>query len=254
MILSGTPSVVVVVPTYNEAGNIVSLLDQIGAVLADARIIIVDDGSPDGTADVVEAYGRDHGAGDRISVLRRLHKDGLGAAYRAGFARALSDGADICVQMDADLSHNPMYLPALISAVTTGADAALGSRYIPGGAIENWPPLRRFLSRWGNRFAAGMLGLAINDATSGYRVYRRSLLLAMSYETVRADGYGFQIEMTHRAVQHGARIIEVPILFQDRVVGESKLTYHIIGEAFSLVLRLWFRDRFMRRLRGSRRQ
>jgi len=245
--------IVVVVPTYNEAGNIETLLDRVRASVEAARIIVVDDGSPDGTAEVVEAYGRKYGTGDQISVLRRRQKEGLGAAYRAGFARALNDGADICVQMDADLSHDPTYLPALISAVTTGADVALGSRYIPGGSIENWPSLRRFLSRWGNRFAAGMLGLAINDATSGYRVYRRSLLLAMSYETVRADGYGFQIEMTHRAVRHGARIIEVPILFKDRVVGESKLTYHIIGEAFSLVIGLWFRDRFVRRLRGSRR-
>lgn len=254
MIANGTPSIVVVVPTYNEAGNIEVLLDRIGASTPQARVIVVDDGSPDGTADVVEAYSAARDSRDRISVLRRQRKEGLGAAYRAGFSRALNEGADICVQMDADLSHNPEYLPALISAVSTGADAALGSRYIPGGSIENWPPLRRFLSRWGNRFAAGMLGLAINDATSGYRVYRRSLLLAMSYETVRADGYGFQIEMTHRAVQQGARIIEVPILFRDRVVGESKLTYHIIGEAFALVLDLWFRVRLVPRLRGSRRR
>lgn len=246
MISSSTPAVVVVIPTYNEAGNIDVLLERVIGILGDVQIIVVDDGSPDGTADQVEAFSRSAGVSDRISVLRRRNKDGLGAAYRAGFARALDQGADICVQMDADLSHDPRYLPALISAVTTGADAALGSRYIPGGAIENWPPLRRFLSRWGNRFAAGMLGLAVNDATSGYRVYRRSLLLAMAYDTVRADGYGFQIEMTHRAVQHGARIIEVPILFKDRVVGESKLTYHIIGEAFSLVVRLWFRDRLLR--------
>lgn len=254
MIANETPSVVVIVPTYNEAGNIEALLDRLAVSVPEARVIVVDDGSPDGTADIVEAYSRARRKGDRVSVLHRTSKEGLGAAYRAGFARALHEGADICVQMDADLSHDPQYLPALVSAVTTGADAALGSRYIPGGAIENWPPLRRFLSRWGNRFAAGMLGLAINDATSGYRVYRRTLLLAMSYETVRADGYGFQIEMTHRAVRHGARIIEVPILFQDRVVGESKLTYHIIGEAFSLVVGLWFRDRVMGRLRGSRRR
>lgn len=254
MIANETPSVVVIVPTYNEAGNVETLLDRIAASVPNARVIVVDDGSPDGTADVVESYSRAHGRSDRVGVLRRSSKEGLGAAYRAGFARALDEGADICVQMDADLSHDPLYLPALISAVTTGADAALGSRYIPGGAIENWPSLRRFLSRWGNRFAAGMLGLAINDATSGYRVYRRTLLVAMSYETVRADGYGFQIEMTHRAVRHGARIIEVPIHFRDRVVGESKLTYHIIGEAFSLVVGLWFRDRLMRRLRGSRRR
>jgi glycosyltransferase involved in cell wall biosynthesis len=242
-----------VVPTYNEAGNIELLLKSVLENLSSAHIVVVDDGSPDGTADLVEAFSQAQALGDRVRVMRRTKKEGLGAAYRAGFARALDEGADICVQMDADMSHDAKYLPALISAVTTGADAALGSRYIPGGAIENWPPLRRFLSRWGNRFAAGMLGLAINDATSGFRVYRRSLLQAMSYETVRADGYGFQIEMSHRAVRQGARIIEVPILFKDRVVGESKLTYHIIGEAFLLVVGLWYRDRFIRRLRGRRR-
>ncbi|MGA0878044.1 MAG: polyprenol monophosphomannose synthase [Ilumatobacteraceae bacterium] len=233
----GETSITVVVPTYNEAGNILGLLERIGAVLPAARIIVVDDGSPDGTADLVESsrVTKDEG----VRVLRRSGKQGLGAAYRAGFAAALADGAEICIQMDADLSHDPQYLPALVSAVTTGADAALGSRYIPGGSIENWPRLRRFLSRWGNRFAAGMLGLAVNDATSGFRAYRRSLLEAMSFETVRAEGYGFQIEMTHRAVRGGARIIEVPILFKDRTVGESKLTHHIIGEAFVLVVGLW---------------
>lgn len=240
---AGASSVVIVVPTYDEAGNIVELLDRLGAVVPEARVLVVDDGSPDGTADVVEEYRVK--CPNRVRVLRRHAKEGLGAAYRAGFAEALSEGADICVQMDADLSHDPMYLPALLSAVTTGADAALGSRYIPGGSIADWPRLRRFLSRWGNRFAAGMLGLAINDGTSGYRAYRRSLLEAMEFGSVRAEGYGFQIEMTHRAVRRGARIIEVPILFKDRTVGESKLTHHIIGEAFALVVRLWFRDRVL---------
>lgn len=242
---AGASSVVIVVPTYDEAGNIVELLDRIGAVVPQARVLVVDDGSPDGTADVVETYRVN--CPNRVRVLRRQAKAGLGAAYRAGFAEALAEGADICVQMDADLSHDPRYLPALLSAVTTGADAALGSRYIPGGSIADWPRLRRFLSRWGNRFAAGMLGLAINDGTSGYRAYRRSLLEAMDFGSVRAEGYGFQIEMTHRAVRRGARIIEVPILFKDRTVGESKLTHHIIGEAFALVVRLWFRDRVLKR-------
>lgn len=236
--------VVVVVPTYNEAGNIERLLDGIRAAV-DVDVLVVDDSSPDGTADVVEAYAARHGAS--VSVLRRPGKSGLGTAYRAGFAEALAFGDRICVQMDADLSHDPSYLPALISAVEMGADASLGSRYVPGGRIENWPRLRLFLSRWGNRYAAGMLGLAVNDATSGYRAYSPELLRRIDFTTVRAEGYGFQIEMTHRAVRGGARIVEVPITFVDRVVGESKLSHHIINEAFGLVNRLWFTDRILRR-------
>ncbi|MFM8483247.1 MAG: glycosyltransferase, partial [Actinomycetota bacterium] len=139
-------SVVIVVPTYDEADNIVELLDRLGEVVPEARVLVIDDGSPDGTADVVEDYRAR--CPQRVRVVRRSAKEGLGAAYRAGFADALADGAEICVQMDADLSHDPRYLPALLSAVTTGADAALGSRYIPGGSIEDWPRLRRFLSRW----------------------------------------------------------------------------------------------------------
>lgn len=240
---------VVVIPTYNEAGNIERLLERIHDV-ADVAILVVDDSSPDGTADIVESYAARCG-GD-VAVLRRPSKSGLGTAYRAGFAEALRDGDRICVQMDADLSHDPAYLPALISAVELGADASLGSRYVPGGRIENWPRLRLFLSRWGNRYAAGMLGLAVNDATSGFRAYSPSLLRRIDVASVRAEGYGFQIEMTHRAVRSGARIVEVPITFVDRVVGESKLSHHIINEAFGLVNRLWFADRLLGRLRSGR--
>lgn len=240
---------VVVIPTYNEAGNIERLLERIHDV-ADVAILVVDDSSPDGTADIVESYAARRG-GD-VAVLRRPSKSGLGTAYRAGFAEALRDGDRICVQMDADLSHDPAYLPALISAVELGADASLGSRYVPGGRIENWPRLRLFLSRWGNRYAAGMLGLAVNDATSGFRAYSPSLLRRIDVASVRAEGYGFQIEMTHRAVRSGARIVEVPITFVDRVVGESKLSHHIINEAFGLVNRLWFADRLLGRLRSGR--
>jgi dolichol-phosphate mannosyltransferase len=243
--------VVVVVPTYNEAGNIVRLLDGILAVV-DASILVVDDASPDGTADIVDRYGTRPGVD--VRVLRRTSKSGLGTAYRAGFAEALRGGDRICVQMDADLSHDPSYLPALISAVELGADASLGSRYVAGGRIENWPKLRLFLSRWGNRYAAGMLGLAINDATSGYRAYSPELLRRIDFASVGAEGYGFQIEMTNRAVRSGARIVEVPITFVDRVEGESKLSHHIINEAFFLVNRLWFSDRLIGRLRFGRRR
>jgi len=246
-----TRQIVVVIPTYNEAGNIERVLNEVRAALPRARLLVVDDNSPDGTGDIVERYQDSHqtdGLGE-VLVLRRAGKTGLGAAYRAGFTTALSMGAEICVQMDADMSHDPIYLPAIVSAVEMGADVSLGSRYTPGGLIENWPPLRRLLSRWGNRFAAGMLGLAINDATSGYRAYSASILQRMDFSTVQAEGYGFQIEMSHRAVRCGARIIEVPILFTDRIIGESKLNHHIIGEAFTLVTQLCFRDRLWHRRR-----
>ncbi|MFM9036825.1 MAG: polyprenol monophosphomannose synthase [Actinomycetota bacterium] len=239
---------VVVIPTYNEVGNIESLIRSIMDVMPDAGILVVDDASPDGTADVVRGLAREFG--DRVEVLSRPAKSGLGTAYRAGFSEVLSRHETIVVQMDADLSHDPTYLPALVASVELGADAALGSRYVPGGRIENWPRLRRFLSRWGNRYAAGMLGLAVNDATSGYRAYSPTLLRRIDFATVRAEGYGFQIEMTHRAVRADARIVEVPIRFVDRVIGESKLSYHIINEAFFLVNRLWFTDLSL----GSRRR
>ena len=243
--------VVVVIPTYNEVGNIAQVIAGVFEVLPDVSILVVDDNSPDGTADLVDKIATELPANfpGFVKVRRRQNKAGLGAAYRDGFAVALELGATICVQMDADLSHHPMYLPAIVSVVDMGADASIGSRYIPGGRIENWPPLRHFLSRWGNRFAAGMLGLAINDATGGYRAYSRSILERMDFSTVQAEGYGFQVEMTHRAVRCGGRIVEVPILFTDRVVGESKLTHHIIGEAFSLVVKLWFKDRILRRIK-----
>ena len=236
-------------PTYNEAGNIERLLETILASDPNIGVLVVDDSSPDGTADIVDRVAARSEFARRVDVLRRPSKSGLGTAYRAGFSRVLDAGDTICVQMDADFSHDPRYLIEIISAVEMGADAAIGSRYVPGGRIENWPRLRLFLSRWGNRYAAGMLGLAVNDATAGYRAYSPALLRRIDFASVRAEGYGFQIEMTHRAVRSGARIVEVPITFADRVVGESKLSHHIINEAFGLVNRLWFRDRLLRRRR-----
>ena len=237
--------VIVVVPTYDEADNIVELLTRVRQSLPHAEILVVDDASPDGTAELVDASAQQLGGG--IHVLRRAGKQGLGAAYRAGFAEALQRGASICVQMDADLSHDPSALPALVSPLDHGADACLGSRYVPGGDITHWPTSRRWLSRWGNRYAAGMLGLAVNDATSGYRAYTAEALVRMDYATVTADGYGFQVEMTHRLVRAGGRIVEIPITFRDRVRGESKLSYRIIGEAFRLVVALAWRDLGVRR-------
>ncbi len=232
---------VVVIPTYNEAGNIERLLPAVHESVPTARVMVLDDDSPDGTADLVEKVAAELET-SLFTVVRRAGKRGLGAAYRDGFLAALDSGAECVVQMDADLSHDPAYLPALLAAVQHGADTAIGSRYVPGGDVEDWPRMRRVLSRWGNRYAAGMLGLAINDATSGFRAYGAPILRKMDVGTVTADGYGFQVEMTHRLVRCGGRVVEIPILFHDRTVGESKLDKDIISEAFGLVNTLAIHD------------
>ncbi len=242
--------VTVVVPTYNENENIEILCRGVRAVVPTASIVVVDDGSPDGTADTAERLAVEMGA---ISVVRRAEKLGLGSAYRAGLRAAIDAGAEICVQMDADLSHDAALLPALIATVEHGADLAIGSRYVPGGRTVDWPSGRRRLSRWGNRYAAGVLGLAVNDATAGYRAYSADALERMKFETVRAEGYGFQVEMTYRLVSLGGKIVEFPITFRDRVEGSSKMSGSIIREASVLVARLWvsdFRGRRRRRAEG----
>ena len=238
--------VAVVVPTFNEADNIAELCERVRAALPEAEIVVVDDGSPDGTADVVRDVSDRLG---RVVLLERTEKSGLGAAYRAGFACAIERGAEVCVQIDADLSHDPAVLPALIANVEHGADLAIGSRYVPGGITLDWPWRRRALSRWGNRYVAGMLGLAVNDATAGFRAYAVTALQRMDYATVGAEGYGFQVEMTHRLVRAGGRIVEFPITFRERTAGESKLSGSIVREAMVLVLRLWAEDRTGRRQR-----
>jgi dolichol-phosphate mannosyltransferase len=229
----------VVVPTYNEIDNIDRLLREVRKTAPDAKVLVVDDGSPDGTADRVAEIAEELGG---ISVMRRTEKNGLGHAYRAGIRRAIDEGAEICVQMDADLSHDPAVLPALISNVEHGADLAIGSRYVPGGRTVNWPRRRRMLSRWGNRYAAGVLGLAVNDATAGYRAYSSAILERMEFEKVAAEGYGFQIEMTYRLVSVGGKVVEFPITFQDRTEGVSKMSGNIIKEALLLVMQLWVSD------------
>ncbi len=238
---------VAIVPTYNEAENIEAMCRAIRASSPSVGILVVDDNSPDGTADIAESIAAELGD---LTVLRRPDKNGLGGAYRAGMAIAIADGAEICVQIDADFSHDPVMIPALVSAVEHGVDLALGSRYVPGGITENWPARRRLLSRWGNRYVAGVLGLAINDATAGYRAYRTSALVEqMDYQSVKTDGYGFQIEMTHRLVRAGGKIVEIPITFRDRTLGQSKMSQSIIQEAFVLVIQLWVKDLTGRRQR-----
>jgi glycosyltransferase involved in cell wall biosynthesis len=241
---------VAIVPTYNEAENIEAIMRAIRKHAPDVGILVVDDASPDGTARIVRELQSDMQPDADLELLERSTKSGLGGAYRAGIRAAIDHGAEICIQIDADFSHDPAMIPALISAVEHGADLAIGSRYVPGGITENWPRKRRELSRWANRYAAGMLGLAVNDATAGYRAYRTDALVElMDFETVRAEGYGFQVEMTHRLVRAGGKIVEIPITFRDRTQGVSKMSQGIIREGFVMVLQLWMKDRRGRRER-----
>jgi dolichol-phosphate mannosyltransferase len=237
---------VAVVPTYNEVDNLERLVRSLLEVDSSLGVVIVDDGSSDGTSQLAHRLADEF---EHVDVIDRPVKSGLGSAYREGFGRAIAGGADVCIQIDADLSHDPDDLPALLANISHGADLAIGSRYVPGGKTENWPWSRRWLSRWGNRYAAGVLGLAVNDATAGYRAYRTDALKWMDYETVTAEGYGFQIEMTHRMVRAGGKIVEFPIEFHDRRAGDSKLSRGIVREAFGLVWRLWLHDRRDRRRR-----
>ena len=225
----------VIIPTYNEAENIEAMLQRTRRALPSAGILVVDDGSPDKTADLVERLAPE--VGD-VHVLRRPAKSGLGSAYRAGFRWGLEHGFEACVEMDADFSHDPDTLPDLVAPLEKGFEVVIGSRYIPGGSIPNWSWYRHLLSWGGNRYASVMLGLKVADSTAGFRVYAASVLRQIDLDGVRAEGYGFQIEMTYRARQAGAPIVEVPIRFVDRVAGESKMSSRIVVEALALVT-LW---------------
>ncbi|HEX2048964.1 MAG TPA: polyprenol monophosphomannose synthase [Acidimicrobiales bacterium] len=234
----------VVLPTYQEAENIAEVLRRLRAAAPAADVLVVDDSSPDGTAAIAKAAGHELGG---VDVLVRPGKSGLGSAYRAGFAEGLARGYDILVEMDSDLSHDPARLPALLRAVEAGADLALGSRYVPGGSIPNWPFHRRWLSKSGNRYADLLLRLNVRDATSGFRAYRADALRAIDLGSVRADGYGFQIEMAYRVAGTGGRIVELPIEFVDREKGTSKMSVRIVVEALLLVTWWGVRDRVRHR-------
>jgi len=240
----------VALATYNEAENIVEVLERIAEATPAADVLVVDDGSPDGTADLAEAWGADNGG--HVSVLRRGAKAGLGSAYRAGFAHGLANGYDALVEMDSDLQHDPAALPSLLSAVDAGADLAIGSRYVPGGHIPDWPRHREWLSRGGNRYASIVLGLQVRDATAGFRCYAASMLSRLDLEHITADGYGFQIEMAYNIARLGGRIVEVPITFNDRERGTSKMSSRIVVEALVLVTWWAVRDRILRRPARSR--
>lgn len=234
--------VLVVIPTYREAENIGALLRELRAVVPDADLLIVDDASPDGTAEAAREVEADLG---RVEVLERPAKDGLGRAYRAGFGWGLERGYEVLVSMDADFSHDPAALPALLDAVTKGAGLAIGSRYVPGGSIPDWPIHRRALSRYGNRYASTLLGLQVKDLTSGYRAYRAEVLQAVYRREVKTGGYGALIEMAYRTIRAGAVVAEVPISFVDRRLGESKMSGAIAFETLWQVTRMGVRDRLL---------
>jgi len=240
--------VLVVLPTYNEISNVEQMLRALRDAAPDSSVLVVDDGSPDGTAECARKVGEELG---QITVLERSSKTGLGGAYRSGFSWGLAEGYDYFVEIDCDFSHDPRALPTLLEAATT-SDVVIGSRYVTGGHIPNWKLVRRLLSRGGNQYASWVLGLKVADSTAGYRVYSRRALELIDYASVTANGYTFQIEMTYRARRRGASIVEVPISFSDRERGESKMSGVIVVEALALVTR-WGLGRVAEKLRLRRR-
>jgi dolichol-phosphate mannosyltransferase len=223
---------IVVIPTYNEALGVEAVLDAVLESAPDADILVVDDNSPDGTGLLVQAHPAH---GDRIFLLSRAEKDGLGAAYRAGFAWAVDRAYDVIVQMDADLSHPPARIPALVEALDT-ADMAIGSRYVRGGGVRNWSLARRLISWGGNTYVRAVLRLDVHDATAGFRAFRRDSLVRLGALESQSNGYSFQIENTWRASRIGLSTTEVPITFTDREVGQSKMSGAIVREAVVRVL------------------
>ena len=241
-------SVVVVIPTYNERDNLVTCVKRVLAQGDEYRVVVVDDNSPDGTGLVADWLAAEYP--DRVEVLHRPIKAGLGPAYVAGLRAALATEADLVATMDADLSHDPTDLPRLVAA-TPDYDLTLGSRYADGGGTRGWPLHRRLLSRLGGRYAAAVLGAPIADLTSGFKLFRRETLAVVDLDSICSDGYVFNIEITYRAIRRGCRVTEVPILFTDRVAGRSKLSRWIMLEAMIVVWRLRFADHHRARPRSS---
>lgn len=227
----------VVLPTYEEATSIERLVAAARAKLpASAQILIVDDNSPDGTGEIAARLAAEDGA---IHFLHRPVKEGLGPAYIAGFREALAGGAGLIVEMDADFSHDPAYLPRLLKVVEH-ADLAIGSRYVPGGGVSDWGALRRAISRGGSTYARFILGVGVHDLTGGFKCFRREVLEAIDLGAIRARGYAFQVEMTYRAIELGFDVVEVPIVFRDREAGNSKMNRSIVLEAIWRVPMLRF--------------
>jgi len=240
-----TPAVrtVVCIPTYNEIDSLPVTLAALRSAVPDADVLVIDDASPDGTGAWAQARA---GEDPSVHVLHRAGKEGLGPAYRAGFAWALARGYDVVCEMDADGSHPPQRLPQLLGAVAGGADLAIGSRWVPGGRVANWPLSRQLISRAGNLYTRLALGIGVRDATAGYRAFRREALAAVPLDDVASSGYCFQIDMTWRVLRAGGRVVEVPITFVEREAGVSKMSRDIVVEALTRVTVWGLRDRLAR--------
>ena len=247
--------VLMVVPTYDEVDNLEPLVRRLRAAMPEAEMLVVDDNSPDGTGALADRLAAEDDLAGTVHVLHRAGKGGLGAAYRVGFAWALARDYDVIGEMDADGSHQPEQLPALLAAIEAGADLALGSRYVPGGSVVNWPVHRLGLSRGGNLYVRTLLGIAVRDATSGFRLYRREALAKIDLDSVRSTGYVFQTDMVSRVLNTGLAVQEVPIEFVERVRGESKMSGAVAWESLWRITRWGVRERtaqVRRRLGGSR--
>ena len=233
----------VVVPTYNERENLSPLVQRILALPTAVDLLVVDDNSPDGTGQLADELAAKHAA---VKVLHRKEKNGLGRAYIAGFKWALERGYEFVFELDGDFSHNPDDIPMFLEAAES-ADLVLGSRYLNGIRIINWPLSRLMLSKCAAKYVRIITGMPITDPTGGYKCFRRGALKALNLDEVRSNGYSFQIELTHKLWRQGMRIVEVPIVFTDRFHGHSKMSGHIIREALVMVWRLWFQNKMRRR-------
>jgi len=229
------PKATICLPTYDERANIEAMLRALEPL--GVHVLVVDDNSPDGTGEIADRLAQELAF---VSVLHRRAKEGLGPAYVAGFRRALADGADLILEMDCDFSHDPADVPRLIAACESGADLALGSRYVAGGGTENWGRMRRLVSTGGSWYARKLLGVGIRDLTGGFKCYRRRVLERIDLDAIRARGYAFQIETTYRAIRAGFDVVEVPIVFADRTAGQSKMSRTIVLEAVTQVPALRF--------------
>ncbi len=228
-------SALVIIPTYNEAENLGPITSAVLAAEPRVDILVVDDNSPDGTGDLADALAKKE---PRVKVLHREKKEGLGKAYLHAFRWALDAGYQFIIEMDADFSHDPKYLPVLLNEAISGTDLVLGSRYVDGGGTVNWGPVRRAISRGGSLYARSILGVGIRDLTGGFKCFRRAVLEAIDLGAVKSTGYAFQIELTYRALKAGFSIKEMPIVFEDRRVGQSKMSRKIFVEALTMVWKL----------------